>query len=308
MKAYHDFRLFYNQSIHPELMHLEARRRRLIRLIALSAGLSALVIAFGWYLDVLLINWFIIIGIGLLANHLVKQIRLYYQSFKPRIVNLLLDFLDNGVNYSNLQYSASGKLDKTTFLSSGLYICAAEEYEAEDYVSGTIREMPFELCELRVADISPVRSGMENIFEGIFIAADFLKPEMRGSVYIMPDVFRKFQAQSTRAADRLGAHRVNNLLLPEFEAIFDTFASASIKPDQVISHDFQRTLVQFYRKTGRNISISIINSKIYVALYQSNDLLEPKLWHSNISYQQIQTYLDDLDRVFSVIHAMDVLN
>ena len=31
-----DFRLFYNQSLHPELLHLEFRRRRLVRLLLLS--------------------------------------------------------------------------------------------------------------------------------------------------------------------------------------------------------------------------------------------------------------------------------
>jgi hypothetical protein len=308
MKAYHDFRLFYNQSIHPELMHLEARRKQIVRTVFISLGVATFLLLFAWYLNELMVTWLIIIGLGWWVSNIVTQIRLYYQSFKPRVVSLILDFIDNGINYSNLSFSPTGQLNRQTFLSSGLYICEAEDFDAEDFITGKIREMPFELCELRVADISPVRSGMETIFEGIFIVADFLKPDMRGTVYIMPDQFRKYHAQSTRAADRRQAHRVDNLLLPEFEAIFDTFASPEIKVDQVISDDFQRTLIHFYRKTNRLISISIVHSKIYIALHISDDLLEPKLWQSNISYTQIKAYYDDIDRVFSMIHAMDVLN
>jgi Protein of unknown function (DUF3137) len=289
-------------------MHLDAQRRRLIRLIYLCVAVSIVLLAFGAYVGVFLINLLLFAGIGFMISKLVTEIRLYYQSFKPRIVSALLDFLDNGVNYHHLSYSAEGKISKETFLASGLYKCTAEEYEAEDYISGMIREMPFELCELRVADISPVRSGMETVFQGIFIVADFLRPDMRGSLYIMPDVYRKFHAQSARSADLQQARRIENQLLPEFESVFDTYAMASIRPAQVISEDFQLALLKFYRETGRNISISIIHSKIYVALYQTKDLMEPKLWQSNVSFAQISEYLDDLERVFSIVHEMDVLN
>jgi hypothetical protein len=308
MKAYHDFRLFYNQTIHAELMHLEMQRRNIMRRIYFGLVLSALFILLGWQLDVFLLNLIFFIILGVYLNYLVTEIRLYFQSFKPRIATALLDFLDNGVNYSDLQYDALGSISKEQFLAGGLYECAADEYEAEDYISGKIREMPFELCELRVADISPVRSGMEPVFSGIFIVGDFLKPEMRGIVFILPDVYRKYHSQSARAADLAGAKRIENLLLPEFEAIFDTYASPNIKPAQFISDDFQRALIAFHRDTGRSISISVHNSKLYIAQYQNKDLLEPSLWSSNVSYAQIKEYQEDLNRVFSIIHAMDVMN
>jgi Protein of unknown function (DUF3137) len=308
MKAYHDFRLFYNQSIHPELMHIEGRRQALVKKIYLTSGLCVLVLIFGWVLGVFLVNLLILLGVGVAISRLVTEVRMYYQSFKPRVVGALLDFFDNSVNYSNLSYEANGSISKHVFLASGLYVCSADEYHAEDKISGKIREMPFELCELRVADISPVRSGMDEVFKGVFIVADYLRPDMRGALYIMPDVYRKYQAQSTRAADRSRAHRVDKLLLPEFESLFDTYATESIKPTQVLTAAFQRSLIEFYRGTKRNISLSIIDSQLYIALYQNEDLLEPSLWKSSVSYEQMHQYQDDLQRVFAVIHAMDVLN
>ncbi len=308
MKAYHDFRLFYNQTIHPELMHLEMQRKTIFRRVYFGAALAVLFAILGWKLNITLLNMLFILAFGMYVNYLVTEVRLYHQSYKPRIVTALLDFLDNGVNYTDLQYQAQGSLDKETFLQSGLYFCSADEYEAEDFISGKIREMPFELCELRVADISPVRSGMESIFKGIFIVADFLKPDMRGEVFIFPDVYRKYQAQAARAADLAGAKRLENQLLPEFEAIFDTYATPNIRPTQVISDDFQMALIQFHRSTGRQISIAIRNSKLYIAQSQEKDLLEPQIMQSDVVYSHIKEYKEDLDRVFSIVHAMDVLN
>jgi hypothetical protein len=308
MKAYHDFRLFYNQSIHPELMHVEERRQALVSKIYQMMALMVFVVVFGWFLGIFLVNLLIMIGVGLGLSHLATEVRLFYQSFKPRVVNALLDYFDNGVNYSNLNYNAAGSIPREVFLASGLYVCSAEEYEAEDYISGKIREMPFELCELRVADISPVRSGMETVFKGVFIVANYLRPEMRGALFILPDVHRKFHAQSTRAADRSGARRLDNQLLPEFESIFDTYATASIRPTQVLTEAFQRSLIEFYRQTGRNIALSIVNSQLYIALHQDEDLLEPSLWKSNTSFEQMNQYQKDLQQVFAVILAMDVLN
>lgn len=308
MKAYHDFRVFYNQSVHPELMHLEVRRRRLIRLIYLLIAIALLLGIFGWFLGIFLVNLLIFLVLGVAVHRLITEIRLYFQSFKPRIVTALLDFFDNNINYSHLNYDPAGGIDLDTFLHSGLYKCSADEYHSEDGISGKIREMPFQLCELRVADISAVRSGMDTIFNGVFIVADFLRPEMQGSLFILPDVYRKYHAHSTRAADRAGAKRVDNLLLPEFESIFDTYATTNIRPAQLLDEAFQRTLIAFYRGTGRNISMSVRNSKLYVAMHQNDDLLEPSLWRSNVSYQQIKTYHDDIERIFSMIHALDVLN
>ena len=40
-----EFRLFYNQTIHPELMRLDRQRRRMLRLILFSAALWLVVAA-----------------------------------------------------------------------------------------------------------------------------------------------------------------------------------------------------------------------------------------------------------------------
>jgi Protein of unknown function (DUF3137) len=308
MKAYHDFRLFYNQSIHPELMYLENQRIGVVRRIYLCSFVALLLVLFAYLADIFLLSLFVLIGIGVMLSTLINEVRLYFQSFKPRVVTALLDFFDNGVNFSELVFAERGHIDRKVFLKSGLYICSAETFLAEDFIQGKIREMPFEMCELRVQDISPVRSGLENVFSGVFIVADYLRPDMRGSIFIMPDVFRKHQAQSTRAAHLAHAKRVNNQLLDEFESIFDTYATPDMRPTDTISIPFQMALIEFYRTTKRNVSLSIIDSKLYIAMQQEEDLLEPKLWRSNVGYQQICDYHIDLQRLFSMIQAMDVLN
>ncbi|MBP6828748.1 MAG: hypothetical protein KA165_19425, partial [Saprospiraceae bacterium] len=93
MNAYHDFRLFYNQNIHPELLHLEQRRRRLVRLLGLSALMVAGTVAFQIYIDIFALTLLLLIPVALWISYLVFRVRVFFQEFKPRVVGLLLDFI-----------------------------------------------------------------------------------------------------------------------------------------------------------------------------------------------------------------------
>ena len=82
--------------------------------------------------------------------------------FKPRIVELILDFIDNDVNYSNMKYDPKGKIQAERFLESYIFT-RADDYAGEDLISGQVRETPFWLSELRVAEFSEVRSKLDTV-------------------------------------------------------------------------------------------------------------------------------------------------
>jgi hypothetical protein len=224
MRAYHDFRLFYNQNIHPELLNLERRRRRLIRLFSLSAVLLLAVILLQTYIQIFVVNLLLLIPVGLWMTHIGFRIQVYYQEFKPRVVNLILDFIDNDINYGSFQYDPKGAISKETFFASKIFT-HADEYEAEDRITGQVRELPFELCELRVREFSDVRTRLDYIFQGVFLWGDFRRVDMQGGVLLLPDAYRKYLNRSERAFHLIGGRRVRDHLLPEFEAFFDTYAT-----------------------------------------------------------------------------------
>lgn len=302
-----DFRVFYNQSIHPELMHLEQRRRRLVRLLLFSALVFAGAFFFAMLADVLVLSLLMLLAIGLWVAQLVHQIQVFLQEFKPRIVGLVLDYIDNGINYGTFSYDAKGFIPPQKFFASRIF-SHAHEYSGEDYIKGQIREMPIEMSELHVREISPVRNRVDDVFRGVFLVGDFYRPDMRGKILLLPDALRKFLSRSERAFNLLGGRRVQKNLLPEFEAVFDTYATPDARVANVISEDMQRALLAYRARTGKEFFASIIEDKIYLAVTQTEDLLEPALFASNVGYDVVREFYEDIQLLLSVVRDVDVMN
>lgn len=312
LSAYHDFRLFYNQNIHPELLHLEQRRRRFIRLIWLFGALALLVTALQIFVGVLVFTLLLFIPIGLGIAYLVFRMQVFLQEFKPRIVGLILDYLDNNVNYSFEKYNPKGSISKKQFLNSRIFT-AADDYAGEELIVGQVRETPFEMCELRVSEFSPVHDRLDRVFKGILLIGDFRRWDMHGGILVLPDAYRKYLLRSTKKFHLMGGRRVRQQLLPEFEAFFDTYATPDVQIKDVLSKDLQMTILQFRQRfmqvnREKEIYLSIIGDKIYVAMTQDRDLLEPSLWSSNVRYDLIREFYEDLHMVLEMLREVDVMN
>jgi len=312
MRAYHDFRLFYNQSIHPELLHLEQRRRRLVRLLGLSVLLLVGTILVQIFIQIFIITLFLLIPLGLWMAYIAFRIQVYFQEFKPRVVGLVLDFIDNDINYGAFRYDAKGGIPKAKFLAGKIFT-RADDYAAEDLITGQVREMPFELCELRVREFSDVRSRLDYVFRGVFLIGDFLRTDMTGGILMLPDEYRKYLSRSERAFHLLGGRRVRNNLLPEFEVFFDTYATPNVRIKEVLSEDLQRGILKFrqhFQESNRakEIYLSIIDGKIYIALTQDKDLLEPSLFQNTVSFDVVQEFYYDIGMLMGILHEVDVMN
>jgi hypothetical protein len=312
LNAYHDFRLFYNQNIHPELLHLEQRRRRLVRLLALSGVLLAAVVAMQIFVNVFVFTLLLLIPVAMWIAYLVFRVQVFYQEFKPRIVGLILDFIDNDVNFTFKDYKPKGSISKKQFLESRIFT-TADDFAGEDLIRGQVRETPFELSELRVQEFSPARNKLDYVFRGIFLIGDYKRWDLHGGVLVLPDAYRKYLSRSERAFHLVGGRRVTENILPEFEVFFDTYATPDIKIHEVISEDMQRVILKFrqeFQKQNRQkeIYFSIIADRIYLALTQDKDLLEPSLFANNANFEMVSEFYSDIRLLLEVVLDVDVMN
>jgi len=310
--AYNDFRLFYNQNIHPELLHLEQRRLRLIRLLALSGILILAVVAMQIFVNVFVFTLLLLIPVVMWVTYLLFRVQVFYQEFKPRIVGLILDFIDNDVNFSFAGYDPKGHISKKQFLESRIFT-TADDFSGEDLIRGQVRETPFELSELHVQEFSPARSKLDYVFRGIFLIGDYKRWDLHGGVLVLPDAYRKYLSRSERAFHLLGGRRVKDNLLPEFEVFFDTYATSDVRIQDMISTDMQRVILQFRqmfqeKNRQKEIYFSIIADKIYLALTQDKDLLEPSLFSSNANFETVSEFYSDIRLLLEVVLDVDVMN
>lgn len=298
------FRQFYNHTIYPELYRMERRRRRLWWML-LGVGLLALMLIVGGLMLkmkalVMLLMLPVIAYFGWLGNSLRKYVKI----FKPRVVLLILDYIDNQMSYDTLKYFPEKGLSKKEFLGSGLYVTKANNYEAEDYISGKIGDVAFEMCEVRVSELAGVQSGVRSVFSGMFFKAVFDRP-IQGAFLIVP---RKERAKMNKAIKKFNLRGGRQVQIPELEAFNEEFlmyrtlgASVSL----VVSLAFCESILNYYLKTGEHPAVFISGAGAYAVLPTSKDMLEPSLYSSNLKFEKINDFYSDLTMLLDLIKEID---
>jgi hypothetical protein len=305
MKRLEEFRIFYNTTIHPELMRLEQRRLRLLRLLLLSGLLLGGVLAFQFYLNVLALTLVLSIPITLYLGYLLYRVREFVLRFKPQVVGLILDFIDDGLNRGALVYSSERSIDKARFLASRLFATSAPYYQGEDFIAGKVGEMPFELCELDVREPSPVRARLDTVFKGVFLYAIFPE-ETEGEIVVWPRHSRQFHTRAIRAFTWNGSVNVDHEVLnDDFRRLFMTYATPDTHVVSILSEPMQDAIVRYVEETRKELFISFLDKEIYVAVSEPKDMLEPYIFRSNLSFELVREFFEDINLLLQIVEDFD---
>ncbi|MEL6718692.1 MAG: DUF3137 domain-containing protein [Bacteroidota bacterium] len=316
MERLDEFRIYYNHTIHPELMRMELKRKRLLRLLLLSAILISVLIVVELYINVLIITLLGAIPIFLYVSWLFYQVRKFRQTFKPNVVKLLLDFLDDRLNYGEFSYSEKKFLPKSVFLASEIFTTRADIYQGEDYISGSIGNLAFELCEIRVQDTSPVDSTLRDVFKGVFLKSSF-DSDVQGRLVVIPRKEKQFLERSVKKILGNGGKKLDRTLWDSlFESMFIAYVqnskeqswisdSDTILAKDILSTEMQRSLADYCEKYEKQIYLSIIDKEIYLFLTEPKDFLEPYFFRSNVSFELVKEFFEDIELVIKIIEEFD---
>jgi hypothetical protein len=326
-----EFRIFYNHTIHPELMRQERRRKSLLRLILFSLIFLAAVALVSAYISVPALTILLLLGVASYLTYLINQVKLFQEGFKPKVVSLILDFIDNSVSFGTLYYDEKKFISRERFEASKIFGSNAdlELYRGEDQITGRVGEMEFEMSELVVRELSQVRSRYHYIFRGVFLHAKYHK-ELSGELLILPRAYKQFLSRSILAfTARKYNCNVDSLIENEdFKKYFTVYAwDADESPcdktryhlfnaDAVetvrsaavfhlLSKEMQSVLVDYREKIGREIYVSFIGRDIHVAVTQPKDMLEPHPLKSNVSFDLVREFYEDLTMLFGIVRDFD---
>jgi hypothetical protein len=308
MERLEEFRFFYNHTIYPELLRMERRRLRLVALLIFSVLLLAGMIAFELYLNIWVLTLALTVPHIFFIAYLIYQIQRFRNTFKPNVVELLLDFIDDAPNFDAnfpLEYAPQAGMSKAEFLESGLFVTPAQYYTAEDTIRGRIGEISFELCELDVKEISPVRNDLDEVFKGIYLRARFTA-KIRGHMIVWPRSRRKYLTQAikrfTAQKGRDVNHEINNFA---FQQLYVTYATPTTHVEGVLPPTMQEAIVQYHYDTGKDIYFAIHDQDFFVAITEPKDLLEPYILRSNLSYDLVLEFMRDINLVLRIVHEFD---
>lgn len=300
------FRRYYNTHIFPELQRTERLRKRLLTLIFLSALIIFLILTISAYLGVMLLSLFLIMPITFYIFYLGYQIQKFRQEFKPRIVGLILDFMNDQMNFSNLSYDARQMIPKLLFQQSNIFATRADYYQGEDFIKGMVGEMPFALSELVVRELSTMTNKLQDVFEGVFLHAIFAEEDTKGHIVVWPRRRKHYLTRSIKEFNFTGGmnqdHEIND---PFFGEHFLVYATEETHVQGILSEPMQDILGRYVEMTGKDIYLSFIDRHIFAAISEERDLLEPSIFTSNIHFDLIREFYYDIMLVLKIVEVFD---
>lgn len=298
------FRQYYNQTLYPELVRMSRFRKRLLRLLFLAVLLLAGVIVFEIYLRVFLVTLLLLLGIGGYISYVVYQIRKFISTFKPNVVRLVLDFIDDGLLFGPMKYDPKKGISKKRFLQSGIFRPGPGMYQGEDYISGRVGDIHFEMSELLVREQSKVRARLNDVFRGLFIHARMLHPA-RGRLLVLPRKTMPLLIDSVRLFTASGAQCLDGQVHDEaFREIFTVYGTSDARLSSLLPKELMEFFVNYHPRT-KGLYISIIGQHIFVAIATDKDILEPRLFQSNVSFQLVNEFYEDIYNALYVVLAID---
>ncbi len=299
------FRLYYNTTIHPELLRMERLRRRLLGLLFGSVALMFALLAVVLYFNVALLFMLTLLPIGFYLFYLGGRVQQFRQTFKPRVIRLILDFMSDSLNMRQLDYQSKRQIDWEVFKDSRLFKSSPDYFLGEDYIEGLVGEMPFAMSELQVREISPASNRLQEVFEGVFLSATFPEPN-EGQVAIWPRHRRRYLTRTIKEYISEGGINVDHEIMNDaFREQFITYATEETKVAAVLTEPMQEQLAIFAAATHKNIYASFDDQQIYVAISEQKDLLEPYLFRSNRSFDLVREFYQDISLVLKIVEEFD---
>ena len=304
MQRLDEFRLFYNHTIHPELLRLERRRKRLLLLFLFTFLLLGGIFFLAVYVNIPTVTFFLMIPLGFYLAYLAYRLQRFVATFKPYVVNLILDFIDDDLNFGTLNYDSEKFITKKQFKESRIFASKASFYKGEDYISGKIGELDFELCELKVRDFSKVRNRTNYVFRGVFMRAT-LKRSIRGSIIILPRKFKQYLTRSIKDFTKIGGLEITGFQNKTFDQLFMIYGTRDASPFMVLNIEMQDAIVRYRKEIGKEIYVSFINNSIHIAVTEPKDILEPYIFSSNVSFELVREFFEDIQLLISVVEEFD---
>lgn len=309
------FRLYYNHTLYPELRRLEMRRRRLLLVLTGCVILALSLVSAAVYVGLTALVLISAVPVVLLFVLMLHQMQQFRQTFKPGIVGLLLEFIEQLPNIGQLDFSAEQFVSVEQFVESGIFSTAPPPfYTGEDLITGTIGELTFELSEVNARTPSAVQGGLETLFRGVFLHAVTAFPT-EGQILMIPASKRKYLTRTIRQFTRDGAERVTAGLDPAFGQDFLVYAthdSAPSIPNQTpkpLRYFFPVSLQKYLRhyasQTGHPVFASFKGHDIYLAISMSKDILEPGIFTSNLHFGRIQEFVRDIMMLITLVNRLD---
>lgn len=321
MKTQEEFTRLYNEQLLNELKTLEVKRRKtLLGIIVFSlvnlaaAGIFAVILVLLFYTSnpcatcgLILFPILILVVWAVGYSHIKSG---YVKDFKTQVISKIVKFIDEGLTYASGQ-----SISRSDFVGSRIFLKNPDRFSGEDHVSGTLGKTRVEFSEVHAEDKTEYTDSKgrrhtrySTIFRGIFFIADFNK-NFSGGILVLPDTAQKLFGSligSALQSANIFRNKLIKLEDPEFEKTFVVYGDDQIESRYVLSTSLMQRILEFKRKTRRDIYLSFAENKVMVAVPYNRNLFEPRLFRSIMDYRQAEEYYQQIQLFAGIVEDLNL--
>jgi tetratricopeptide (TPR) repeat protein len=140
----------------------------------------------------------------------------------------------------------------------------------------------------------------KTIFKGLFFQADFNK-NISGRTIVLPNLLNT------------NVHALNNrkekaikLEDPEFAKYFTVYGNDQVEARYVLSTNLMAKLVKFRKKAKKNFYVSFVENMIYIAIDYPDDIFEPKLFTTMLSFNPMREYFESIQLMLDIVEDLNL--
>jgi tetratricopeptide (TPR) repeat protein len=138
----------------------------------------------------------------------------------------------------------------------------------------------------------------KTIFKGLFFQADYNKTS-KGKTIIIP----KILDANIHAVNK---GQIIKLEDPEFAKLFTVYGDDQVEARYILSTNLMAKLVKFRKKAQRKMYISFVDSMIYIAIEYAEDIFEPKLFNTMLSFNPMKEYFENIQLMLGIVEDLNL--
>ena len=311
MKSLSELTDFYYKELYPSLEELEKTRTEILSQLKWYGGMGAVVFIltaiwmgknFGLFHP---ISFAIVIGFIAIAGIIYRFMTSgYAKDFKAKIITPLIGAID-----PHLLYNPDFMISQHLFERSQLFNHKVDRYSGNDYVKGSIDDVPLEFSDVHAeyqTKDSKGRTQWHTLFRGLFLVAEFNK-YFKSKTIILPDQAEKnFGTLIGGWLQSINFSRDDLIRLddPEFEKIFVVYGNDPIEARYILSHSMMKRIVDFQKKISHPLFVSFVHNHIHIGIGTKKDLFEPAVFNSLLDFKQAMEYINTLRYTIGLVEEL----
>ena len=95
------------------------------------------------------------------------------------------------------------------------------------------------------------------------------------------------------------------ILNEEFLEHFMVYATPHTHVVRLLTEDMQDAVLEYRKKIDKEIYLSILDNEIYIAVTEPKDILEPNIFISNLSFELVRAFFEDVQVLLSILEDFD---